>query len=208
MAAYASLNLRSHFINSKFCLSSSPVPGGRVPITRTATSLNRYRLAAFRCTHGLLSFCTFLYWHKRLSFLNCQVTVQLNNKFEVSSLLAWWPFSLLQVIIACQDWPGTFLSPTLAQIVPWLMVCGSSNMTLLNGWKWNLGKAVCLPRRLTVLFKIGRLCSFWPACVVCSKIISRTINQNRAPFHWTETHKPLFFSCKPFFCTMHNLWPS
>ena len=108
-------------------------------------ALNRYRLAAFRCTHGLLSFCTFLYWHKRPLLLNFLFAVQLNNKFEVSSQLVWWPFSILQVIIACQDWPGTFFSPTLAQIAPWLSV--------LWGFKSDTSK------RLKVEFGQGSLLS-------------------------------------------------
>ena len=114
-----------------------------IPCQRKAS--NRYRLAAFRCTHGLLSFCTFLYWHKRPLLLNFLFAVQLNNKFEVPCQLAWWPFSLLQVIIACQDWPGTFFSPTLAQIAPWLSV--------LWGFKSDTSK------RLKVEFGQGSLLS-------------------------------------------------
>ena len=54
-------------------------------------------------------------------------------------------FSLLQVIIACQDWPGTFFSPTLAQIAPWLSV--------LWGFKSDTSK------RLKVEFGQGSLLS-------------------------------------------------
>ena len=92
-------------------------------------------------------FDQFSYW--LLSWIFCIVTILTHSlrrcSFYILTLFRFandkqFPFGSG---IACQDWPGTSFSPTLAQIVPWMMVSGTSNWTLLIGWKWNLGKAEC-----------------------------------------------------------------
>ena len=116
-------------------------------------------------------FDQFSYW--LLSWIFCIVTILTHSLRRCSFyILTLFRFANDKQFsfgsgIACQDYGVTSFSPTLAQIVPWMVFCGYSNLTILNDWKWNLGKAVYytlhdhpFQNRQAMLLVTGLCCTF------------------------------------------------